>query len=376
GSNLIRFLIEKRGVKPSDLRIFYLENTSNLAIDDLPELELYPGNILDLDSVKSACENMDLIYHTVGNTSFEPRNRKIQWLVNVEGTRNLLAAVKNREEIEKICYTSTVNTLGCPDPKGSLGTLDTSSPYENEPRLHSFHSKEEILEFADAVHQGYAPKKWWKEIGIGYYDSKLAAQELINRAVEKEHLNIVSVLPGTFFGPHDVFIGNGMYLIRVYNNAMPGGIKGGGLPLCHVEDVVRGHVLAMEKGSPGERYIITGREEDNLYMTEMLKVIADVIQEREPDKKIKTKFIKIPLFLAKMGASIAEPILRIFKKPIVISKHIVRAGSYPSFYSYQKAHQDLGYSPQKTFRNAVEDMYEYYKRHDYFNKTQREVDKF
>lgn len=374
GANIAHHLVKVRNIDPNNIKIFYLENSSTMALEDLPPLDMIPGNILDKRSIEKACENIDIIFHTVGNTSFEPRAKKLQWMINVEGTRNLLEVIKNTDSIEKCVYTSTVNTLGVPDPIGSIGTLETSNPYTNKPKLHTFNSPEEILNFADAIYNNSAPKKWWKKIKIGYHDSKLAAQELVNRSVRENNLNIVSVLPGTFFGPYDVFIGNGLYLIRIYNNKMPG-VLSGGLPLLHVDDIVNGHILAMEKGNKGARYIITGKEEDNLYLKEMALLIAETLQKKEPDKKIKKNFKIFPRFLAMRGAALSELYSKLFKKPCVLSKAAIKAGLVPNFYSYQKAQQEIGYTPQKAFREAVEDMYDYYKKNDYFKKKGREIDK-
>ncbi|MHA1147211.1 MAG: NAD-dependent epimerase/dehydratase family protein [Promethearchaeota archaeon] len=374
GANIAHYLVNERKIQPDNIRIFYLENTSTMALEDLPSLEMFPGNILDKESVNQACKDINLIFHTVGNTSFEPRAKKIQWLINVEGTRNILEVLKTSSSIEKCVYTSTVNTLGVPNPLGSIGTLETSDPYTNKPRLHSFKSSEEILEFTEAVHNKIAPKKWWKRIGIGYHDSKLAAQELVNRTVHDNDLNIVSILPGTFFGPYDTLIGNGLYLIRIYNNKMPG-VLAGGLPLLHVDDIVKGHILAMERGKKGARYIITGREEDNLYQKDMAALIANILQEKEPDRRINKKFTVFPKFLAMRGAALSELYSKLFNKPCVLSKAMIKAGSVPTFYSYEKAYQEIGYTPQKSFKEAVEDMYEYYKKFDYFKKKGREIDK-
>lgn len=374
GSNIIAHLIKKREIPQESISAFYLENTSTIAVQEWPKVELIPGNILDYKSLESACKGKTIVFHTVGSTSFEPRAKKIQWLINVEGTRNIASIVSNSNSIKKVVYTSTVNTLGVPNPEGSLGTLETSNPYHNTPKLHSFSSPQEILDFADSIHEGSVPDKWWKDIDIGYFDSKLAAQEIINRAVQENDLNIVSVLPGTFFGPRDYFIGSALYLIRIYNNAMPGVLKGGS-PCMHVNDTVRGHLLALEKGKKGERYIITGKEEDNLYQKDMAQQIAQVLQEKEPDKKIRQKFREFKPFLAKIGAVFSELYSKIFNKPCVLSKAMIKAGSFPSFYSYEKAKKDLGYTPEKSFKEAVEDMFDFMTEHNLLSKEGREMDK-
>ncbi|MGV9173293.1 MAG: NAD-dependent epimerase/dehydratase family protein [Promethearchaeia archaeon] len=121
GANLVHYLIEKRRIPESHLCVFFLEGTSSEAIRDFEEITIIPGNILNKTDLERACDNIDLIFHTVGNTSFDPRAKKTQWLVNVEGTRNLLEIMRENENIEKLCYTSTVNTLGCPRPCWEFG---------------------------------------------------------------------------------------------------------------------------------------------------------------------------------------------------------------------------------------------------------------
>jgi dihydroflavonol-4-reductase len=154
---------------------------------------------------------------------------------------------------------------------------------------------------------------------------------------------------------------------------MPGVLEGG-LPLAHVSDIVRGHILAMEKGKKGERYIITGRKEDNLFQKEMAQKIAEVLQQKEPQKEIKRNFKVFPPRIAKIGAFFSELYSKIFNKPCLLSRAMIKAASYPSFYSNEKAKQELEYAPQYSFENAVEDMYEYYKKIDYFSKKTRQID--
>ncbi len=372
GSRLIRKLISE-GVKPPHIRVIYYPGSLTTAVEDLP-VELYPLNILDKPSLAKAFHGFKYIFHLIGNTAMDNKSKRIQWLVNVEGTRNLL---ENAQEFERIVYTSTVNTLGCPYPIGSLGNEETS-PYasvrpelgKEVPKLHTFDSPEQALEFADAVNQGNL-KKWWKKIGIGYFDSKLAAQELVNRAHKDKKLPIISVLPGTTFGPGDDLIGPGLLLLRVQSNSMPGFIKKGGLPLVHVADQANGHYLAMRKGKPGQRYIITGFEDDNRYLNDLLKIIAEIVQEKEPERKIKVPSFGIGYHTAWLFGLLMDFLSFFKKKPMPLGRDAVRAGGYPSFYTYTKARQELGYLPTKTFGQAIEDMYEYYKKKEYFGIKNR-----
>jgi len=360
GSNIVHYLVDKQGVKPKDIKIFNPKGTPKENLAGIQGLDFLDGDIMDYSSVKAAVEDRQLIWHVAGNTTFDPYKRRGQWLVNVEGTRNVLDAAKDAGKVEKIVYTSTVNTLGAPNPPGSIGS-EITSPYDDATRnAHSFETAAELLEFASKVHDGSAGDKWWKRIGVGYFDSKLAGQELVNKAFSDGGLPAVSVLPGTFFGPRDFFIGTGIYILEVYQNKLPGYIPTG-FPLAHVNDVARGHVLAMENGKPGERYIISGPVDDNRYLIDMLHIIAKVITAEEPTKKIKTNWKPIPIWLAMFAARLSEAWAGLTKTPCLLSIAAIKAAKAISFYTSEKASTDLGYEPVYSFEEAVQDHFQYFK---------------
>ena len=373
GSRIIRKLIAE-GVDPKNIRVLYYPGSLTSAVEDLP-VELYPIDILDKQVIPDAFAGYSYMFYLIGNTAMDNKSKRIQWLVNVEGVRNL---IENSQGFERIVYTSTVNTLGCPNPMGSLGNEETS-PYVSERpeigkevlKFHTFDSREEVIEFADAVHEGTGPKKWWKKIGVGYFDSKLAGQELINSACHDEGLPIISALPGQMYGPGDDLIGNGLYLLRIQSNSMPGYMKGGGNPLMHVDDQANGQYLAMLKGKPGERYIIVGFEEDCRTLKEKLEIIAEIVQEKEPDRKIKVPSLGIGRKVGWFVGALFDFISIFRKKPMPVGRDAVRAGSFPSYYTYRKAERELGYTPKKTFREAIYEMYDYYKEKGYFGKKER-----
>ena len=182
------------------------------------------------------------------------------------------------------------------------------------------------------------------------------------------------MLPGTAFGPYDFLIGNGLYLDSIYHGRMPGVLKGG-ISAAHVMDVVEGHVLAMELGSPGSRYIITGRPEDNLHFKEAMRIMAEVLRERFPDKKIRTPSFVAPTWAANIAAFFSEKIAGLRQRPCLLSRAAVRAGSQPLFYTYQNAARDLGYEPTRTFRRGVEEMVAYLNGRGLFESNGRIIDR-
>ena len=372
GSALVHYLIQNLKMDPQNIFIFYLANTPAQSLRDIQGLKFIPGDIRRIEDVKRASEGMDYVFHMAGSTTFDPRQKASQWNINVEGTRNVLEVFKQSSSIQKICYTSTVNTLGVPNPLGSVGNLENSDPYTNRPRLHSFHSPEEILAFAELVHHKQLPD-WEKKIGIGYFDSKLAAQELVLRYVREFGLNVVSVLPGTIFGPYDYLIGNGIYLLSIYHRQMPGVIKGG-ISAVHVTDAVEGHLLAMKSAEKGTCYIITGANEDNLFFKDMAAIIAEILQKQFPGKRIRPPSFVFTSRMANMAAFFSELYSKLFHLPCLLSREAVKAGSAPLFYTYENAAKDLGYQPKRTFYQAISEMVTYFRDENLFEAKGRYLD--
>ncbi len=358
GANLIRFLVGEKCVPARNIRSF--SDRASRALNDLLGLDVRSGDILDPAGVAEACKGRTLVFHAAGSTTFDPRSRERQWYVNVEGTRNVLEAVASSASIRRLCYTSTVNVLGCPWPEGSIGT-ESCDPYASRPKLHSFANPAEALALADAVHHGGARRGWWKRLRIAYFDSKLAAQELVNRAALEQGLDVVSVLPGTFFGPSDEFPAPRLFLTGVMENRIPG-VPRGGLPLAHVHDVARGHALAVEKGRPGATYILGGFQEDNRRYADMMRIISEVVSEKEPGRKIRYRFREIPAPGAWSAAALAEAWAGIVGQPPVVTRQAIRASRRALFYSSARAEGELGYRAAKSFREAVGAMYDSLRR--------------
>lgn len=365
GSALVRELAGGRRIPPRDIRVLFLEGTPTDGLADIAGLDLCPGDIRRPEDVERAARGVGFVFHLAASTSFDPRGKRTQWLVNVEGTRNVLDAAERSTTIRKVCHTSTVNVLGVPDPPGSLGDFDSADPFRSRPRLHSFAAAGEALRFADDVRAGRIAR-WEKRLGIGYFDSKLAAQEMVTERSRTAGLNVVSVLPGTFFGPGGPLVGNGAYLLALYRRKMPG-VLGGGMSLGHVGDIVDGHLLAMERGAPGSRHIITGRREDNLHFREIMSILVETLRRRFPDRRIPLPSTVWPTPLASAAAALSEGFSSLFHGPCLLSRGLVKAGSRPLFYACEGARRDLGYVPRRSFREAAEEMCRDYDERGFFS---------
>ena len=373
GSTLIHHLVNDLRVRPADIRVFYLNNSPTNAIDDISGLDMCAGNVLNKTDVEKACESIQIVFHLIGSTTFAPRQKGLQWRINVEGTRNVLEAVKDSPTFEKLCYVSTVNVLAPKLPRGSIGAIDECDPYTTAHSVHSFTSAQDALAFAEKARNA-TNNDWVKQIDVGYYDSKLAAQELVNEYVRKYALNAVSILPGTMFGPFDYLIGTGMYIISIYTGQMPATMPAG-LPFTHIMDVAEGMIKAIDKGKKGEMYILSGKEEDNRSLKDMATIITEELQKYFPDKKFKAPTLVAPYRLVYAFAWIYERVASLFNLNPVLNTQAVKAGNHYWYFSHEKSDRELGYTAKRTFREAIRQMIAYYDQHKLLEVKERFIDR-
>src|SRR6185369_16365198 len=157
---------------------------------------------------------------------------------NVTGTKNLLAAAK-AARVKRFIHTSSVAAIGVPAP-GTLANEETQTTIE--------------------------------ALVSDYKKSKFLAEEAAREAAHND-LDVVIVNPSTPIGAYDVKpTPTGEIILRFLQNRMPAYVHTG-LNLIDVDDVVRGHILAWQKGRTGERYILGNR---NLTLKEMLELLAAI----------------------------------------------------------------------------------------------------
>lgn len=274
------------------------------------------GDICDRESLLRAMEGCAGVFHTAGNVSFRKRDRAVQRRVNVEGTRTVIEACR-RAGVRRLVHTSTVNTLGVAGP--GEAPADESSTFD--PVVSRFH---------------YAVTKKEAE------DLALAAND--------SGLEVVAVNPGTVFGPGDVNLNAGSYILAAARLPVlvcpPGGTN-----CVHVDTVVEGHIRAFERGRPGERIILGG---ENLTYRRMFEIILDVLRRARP-------VIQLPEKLGVAAAACLEAFSSLTGIDTRLSAEAARAGSLRLFYSSEKARRDLGIEPL-SFRRAVEDAVAWYRR--------------
>jgi dihydroflavonol-4-reductase len=300
GSRLVSALVE-RGHK---VKAFVRAGSNLSQLEHLPRdrCRLAFGDIMVEHTVYRALAGCDRMYHVASNFQMWHRDPERILRPAIDGTRATLMAAKKRR-IEKIVVTSSVAALGV--------------SVEPEPM-------DEEHEFNLADPETYILSK---------YEAEQVALELAD-----DGLPVVVVLPSGIMGPGDwkpTPTGQGIlrYLKTPPTIHLP--VTDGGINVVDVEDVVNGHILAMDKGRVGERYILGG---DNLTFRQFFQTLSDLTGLAPPGRTISGGLLEL------VGRGM-ELKARLFGGDPELTHRLARDyGSAFAWVTSEKAETELGYT--------------------------------
>ena len=308
GSHVARVLAEQG----ADLRLL-VRPTSNLRNLEGLKAETATGDLRDPASLEKAMAGCDAVFHVAADYRLWVRNPDDMYRSNVEGTRAILeAARKNR--VQRVVYTSSVATVGF----NRSGTpADEDSP----------------VSLADM---------------IGHYKRSKFMAEQIALEAGRNGMHVVTVNPTTPVGEQDVKpTPTGRIVVDFLKRKFPAYVETG-LNLVDVRECARGHLLALEKGKSGERYILGG---ENLTLKQILDKLSRISGLPSPK-------VKLPYFFAFATGVIDEAITgRLMKQEPRATVDTVRMGKKKMFATSDKAERELGWKIVPVFealRRAVE----------------------
>ena len=283
------------------------------------DVELFEGDLADPDSLRHAVSGCKLLFHVAADYRLWIPDPDTMYRINVDGSRNLLRCAFDAG-VERAVYTSSVAALGLRD--------DGASADEDTPVT------------AEKI--------------IGHYKrSKYLAEQAV-LALAGEGFSIVIVNPSTPVGPRDIKpTPTGRIILDTLNGKMPAYVDTG-LNIVHVDDVALGHMLALERGRPGERYILGG---ENLSLKTILEEICSIAGLRPPRLKIPHNVI-IPV------AWVAERIAAITGKEPIATVDSIRMAKKNMFFSSDKARRQLDYHPRPA-REGIADAIQWFKDNHY-----------
>jgi len=308
GSHVARVLAEQG----ADLRLL-VRPTSNLRNLEGLKAETAVGDLREPASLEKAMAGCDAVFHVAADYRLWVRDPDDMYRSNVEGTRAILeAARKNR--VPRVVYTSSVATIGFTH---SGAPADEDSP----------------VSLADM---------------IGHYKRSKFMAEQIALEAGRSGMHVVTVNPTTPVGEQDVKpTPTGRIVLDFLKRKFPAYVETG-LNLVDVRECARGHLLALEKGKSGERYILGG---ENLTLKQILDKLGRISGLPSPT-------VKLPYFFAFATGVIDEAITgRLLKREPRATVDTVRMGAKKMFATSDKAERDLGWKivpVYEALRRAVE----------------------
>ena len=308
GSHVARQLLS-RGAQ---LRLLVRPTSRLDNIADLPA-ERVVGDLRDPQSLRTGMSGCEFVFHVAADYRLWSRNGQELYDSNVEGTRNVLAAARD-SGVRRVIYTSSVATMGF----GNNGRLTDEK----------------------------TPVTLSNMIG-DYKRSKFMAEQLV-MAAARAGQNVVIVNPTTPIGERDIKpTPTGRIVVDFLRRKFPAYVDTG-LNLVDVADCAYGHLLAMEKAVPGERYILGG---ENLTLKQILDKLAAITGLPSPK-------VKLPYAVA-YATGVVDTLVSgtIMRREPRVTLDSVRMGRKKMFITSAKAERELGWNPgpvDGALRRAVE----------------------
>jgi dihydroflavonol-4-reductase len=280
------------------VRVLARPATSRRNLDGL-DVTVAEGDLGDAASVAAAMAGVRYLLHVAADYRLWARDPEEIVRNNREGTRAVMEAAR-AAGVERIVYTSSVATLGFP--------ADGRPSDEDQP-LHE----------AEAIG--------------AYKRSKVIAERLVEQ-MAAEGLPVVIVNPSTPIGPRDIKpTPTGRIIVEAARGKIPAFVDTG-LNLVHVDDVAAGHLLALQRGRVGQRYILGG---EDVSLRGLLTEIALLTGRKPPTLNLP----RAPLFPL---ALVAEAIGQVTGKEPMLTRDSLKMASHRMFFSSAKAKTELGYA--------------------------------
>jgi len=261
--------------------------------------------------VEAAVAGTDTVFHVAAVYRDWAPDPTSMYDVNIRGTFHVLEAAR-RARVERVVYTASMVSIGRPEP-GSLG--DEQTAYEG-----------------------------W-DLDFPYSRSKYFSRELAETFGQWDQ-DVRIVCPGLILGPGDIRpTPSGRLIINSFLEG-PAVHFSGGASYVDVRDAAAAHLLAAERGKPGERYLATAH---NLTNHDFVSAIDRATGRRR-------RQLRLPTGVARTIIRTMEHRARRTGRPPLLTRHFFEYCQKPSFYSNAKAVRELGatFRPMEdTLRDAI-----------------------
>lgn len=307
-------LVEKLILENKKVRVLLIEN------DPFPfpfkkNVEIVYGDVSDISTLPPFFANPNnsklIVIHCAGIVSIESKINTKLYNVNVIGTKNMLEMAK-QHNVSRFIYVSSVHAI---------------------PELPNKGVMSEIYHFDPALVVG------------AYAKTKAEATQLALDSA-KDGLNISIVHPSGISGPNDRGKSHMTQVIIDYYKGKLTAIVKGGYDFVDVRDVADGIISCVDKGRPGEAYILS-----NHYFS--IGEIVAMLHKITKKRKIRTI---LPMWFVKLTAPLSELFYRLLRRPPLYTVYSLYTLSSNSNFSNEKAKKELGFKTrpfEKTLRDSV-----------------------
>ena len=258
------------------------------------------GDVTDPESVRDACDGVDLVYHVAAAVAFGPAARRRLRAVNVRGTAHVVDAALDAG-VGRLVHTSSIAALGRPERPGSV--IDEDAAWADSRQNTAY-----------AVSKRDAEREVWRGAAEG--------------------LDAVAVHPALVFGPGTrPGEGTGRIVERVAAGGVPLAPPGG-TAVVDVADVVAGLRAAAGRGGTGERYLLAA---ESLSWTAVLGTLARALGSAPPRATVPPALFRVAGALGSLGGAVTR------REP-ALTLGTARTAAQTHRYSGAKAARDLGVS--------------------------------
>jgi dihydroflavonol-4-reductase len=303
GSHIVRSLLKR----DYQVRVLARPDADMRNLNGL-NVEIAQGDLLKASSVVDAAAGCEAVIHTAGWVNTHPFNNWRVWEINFVGAANVFTAAQ-MARVEKLIYTASIFTLGV----GDDGQPAHESATDNLDHLN-----------------------------IAYVAARRAAQAKAEKLLAGG-LPIVFVYPTYCIGPsvHD-FRASPQRQIMAFLRGQAPFYTSGGLNLVDVRDAAEAHVLALERGEVGSKYVIAGQD---ITFRDLFRRLGQAAGRR-------TLMLPVP-----QGAMLAGGwLMQWFSRTPLLDANTARLMRYRWYYDSSQAQRELGYTPRpldETLRDTI-----------------------
>lgn len=297
------------------LRVLVRPNSDRRNLADL-DVEAVVGDLTDPGSLDAAAAGCRFVVHVAADYRIWVPDPRPMLRANIDGTVAMLRAAA-AAGAERIVYCSSVAALGL---NANGRPADEATPVDQHALISTYKRSK--------------------------YEAEQAAIELARQGVP-----VVIVNPAAPVGPRDIRpTPTGRMILDAAAGRTPAYVDTG-LNVVHVDDVGIGHVLALERGMQGERYILGG---ENLTLRELLTLVAETTGRHPPR-------VRLPIAAVWPAAVAMEALARVSGLEPRVTRDYLRMARKKMFFSSTRAMRELGYAPRPA-RQAVADAVAWFRR--------------